>query len=144
MEPFANNFTELFFCEYLPFDITKRTRDCAALIHKNPFTGFARASFTQIVNMGQEGFTDPWDPRYALTFLDTGKVSELNPSYVTGCAFVNSLSTAIGVYGAEGIPIQDNLIHSTLGDGKHPCYQVDYMATNKEIFVYKDIFIYSP
>ena len=81
-------------------------------------TGFARISNVEFYHSGQEGWTDFYDPRYSLAFLDTGPSTEEKPSYVTGCSFHQGFSPAIGVFGAMGVTVQDNIIHHTVGSGK--------------------------
>ncbi|XP_071488092.1 fibrocystin-L-like [Diadema antillarum] len=67
---------------------------------------------------GQEGWTDFYDPRYSLAFLDIGDVLEdPAPSYVHSCAFHNGFSPAIGVFGTDNIEVDNNVIHHTVGAG---------------------------
>ncbi|KAJ8026005.1 Fibrocystin-L [Holothuria leucospilota] len=81
------------------------------------FKGYARISSVQFKHTGQEGWTDFYDPRYSLAFLDAGEVTEEFPSYVRGCSFHNGFSTAIGVYGTHGLEVSDNVIHHVVGPG---------------------------
>ena len=82
------------------------------------FLGYARISNVEFYHSGQEGWTDFYDPRYSLAFLDTGTVDDAYPSFVKGCSFHNGFSSAIGLYGAHGVMVQDNVIHHTVGPGK--------------------------
>lgn len=45
-----------------------------------------------------------------------------NKSYIQGCAFHDGFSPAIGVFGTEGLNIDDNIIHHTVGEGKQAYY----------------------
>lgn len=81
------------------------------------FAGYARISNVEFFQSGQEGFNDPYDPRFSLTFLNTGAVSDIRPSYVTNSAFHHGFSPAIGVFGTNGITISGNVIHNTVGTG---------------------------
>lgn len=61
--------------------------------------------------MGQEGYIDSYDPRYAVAFMDSGPVTNLKPSYIRNNAFHHGFSPAIGVYNAQNMPIEDNVVH---------------------------------
>ena len=92
-------------------------RDVLVSIFTFSFPGYARLSGVEFYNAGQEGYTDGYDPRYSLAFLDTGISSALRPSYVKQCSFNHNYSPAIGVFGAENILIEDNTIYHTVGQG---------------------------
>ncbi|CAH1775752.1 unnamed protein product [Owenia fusiformis] len=81
------------------------------------YKGFARVTNTEFYHTGQEGWTEPYDPRYSLAFLETGTSSQETPSYVKGCAFHHGFSPALGLYGASGVLVQDNVVHHTVGAG---------------------------
>lgn len=46
--------------------------------------GFARISNTEFYHMGQEGYINYEDPRFALSYLNTGAVSAIKPSNIRG------------------------------------------------------------
>ena len=77
----------------------------------NLFSGYARISNVEFYHMGQEGYIDTYDPRYAVAFMDSGPVTPLKPSYVKNNAFHHGFSPAIGVYNAQNMPIENNVIH---------------------------------
>ncbi|CAH1803038.1 unnamed protein product, partial [Owenia fusiformis] len=81
------------------------------------FTGYARLSNVEFYHTGQEGYVEDYDPRYSLAFLSTGANTELRPSSISRCSFHNGFSPAIGLFGATGIPVTDNVIHHTVGQG---------------------------
>ncbi|KAM7075196.1 fibrocystin-L isoform 15-T17 [Molossus nigricans] len=81
------------------------------------FKGNARISNMEFYHSGQEGFRDSTDPRYAVTFLNLGQIQEHGSSYIRGCAFHHGFSPAIGVFGTDGLDIDDNIIHLTVGEG---------------------------
>ncbi|XP_004431348.1 PREDICTED: fibrocystin-L [Ceratotherium simum simum] len=81
------------------------------------FKGNARISNVEFYHSGQEGFRASTDPRYAVTFLNLGQIQEHVSSYIRGCAFHNGFSPAIGVFGTDGLDIDDNIIHFTVGEG---------------------------
>ncbi|XP_077349351.1 fibrocystin-L [Lithobates pipiens] len=80
------------------------------------YKGNARISHVEFYHSGQEGYRDPIDPRYSLAFLNLGEVLA-NESYVKGCAFHNGFSPAIGVFYTNGLDVDDNVIHFTVGEG---------------------------
>ncbi|KAG8441696.1 hypothetical protein GDO86_010760 [Hymenochirus boettgeri] len=80
------------------------------------FTGSAKIENVEFYHTGQEGYRDPTDPRYSLAFLYLGEIPE-NSSYVRGCAFHNGFSPAIGVFSTNGLDVDDNVIHYTVGEG---------------------------
>ncbi|XP_019323389.2 fibrocystin-L isoform X1 [Panthera pardus] len=81
------------------------------------FKGNARISNVEFYHCGQEGFRDSTDPRYAVTFLNLEQIQDHGSSYIRGCAFHNGFSPAIGVFGTDGVDIDDNIIHFTVGEG---------------------------
>lgn len=52
--------------------------------------------------------------RFALAFLNTGLV-EGNASYVRGNSFHDCFNTGIGVFGTDNLPVEDNVVHHTVG-----------------------------
>ncbi|XP_004640150.1 fibrocystin-L [Octodon degus] len=81
------------------------------------FRGNARISNVEFYHSGQEGFRDSTDPRHAVTFLNLGQTQERGSSYVRGCSFHHGFSPAIGVFGTDGLDIDDNVVHFTVGEG---------------------------
>ena len=79
--------------------------------------GYARISNVEFYHSGQEGWVDSYDPRFSVSFVDSGTVSAAFPSYVKGCAFHNGFSPAIGLFGANQVLVEDNVIHHTVGPG---------------------------
>ncbi|XP_052063080.1 fibrocystin-L-like [Mytilus californianus] len=77
-------------------------------------TGYARISNVEFYHMGQEGYTEDYDPRYAIAYVDHGPVSNNKPSYVKSNAFHHGFSPAIGVYNTHSLPVEDNVIHFTI------------------------------
>ena len=90
-------------------------------IYKNitySVAGYARLSNVEFVDMAQYGYTDAHDPRFSLAWVGTGPVTEIKPSYLKKCAFNRNFGTAVGLFGANGIAVDDNVIYSTVGEGK--------------------------
>ena len=81
-------------------------------------TGYARIRNVEFAQMGQEGWTDFFDPRYALAYLDTGDVSDVKPSYVKECTFHDNFNTAFGSFGANGMVFTDNVVYKTVGSSE--------------------------
>ncbi|TKS89105.1 Fibrocystin-L Polycystic kidney and hepatic disease 1-like protein 1 [Collichthys lucidus] len=63
------------------------------------YKGKAHIRNVEFFHSGQEGWTDDTDPRYS------------------GCAFHDGFSPAIGVFGTEGLNVDDNVVHRTVGEG---------------------------
>ncbi|MED6281140.1 Fibrocystin-L, partial [Characodon lateralis] len=80
------------------------------------YKGKAQIRNVEFFHSGQEGWTDYYDPRYSVAFLNLGEVSG-NDSYIQGCAFHDGFSPAIGVFGTTGLNIDDNIVHHTVGEG---------------------------
>ncbi|VDH99664.1 Hypothetical predicted protein, partial [Mytilus galloprovincialis] len=72
-------------------------------------TGYARISNVEFYHMGQEGYTEDYDPRYAIAYVDHGPVSNNKPSYVKSNAFHHGFSPAIGIYNTQSLPVEDNV-----------------------------------
>nr|XP_055075128.1 fibrocystin-L-like [Misgurnus anguillicaudatus] len=79
------------------------------------YRGKAQIRNVEFYHTGQEGWNDPSDPRYSLAFLNLGNVAD--ESYIKGCAFHDGFAPAIGVFGTDGLNIDDNVIHHTVGEG---------------------------
>ena len=79
--------------------------------------GYARIDNVEFYHCGQEGFTEFYDPRYALTWLNVGDITPAAPSYVRSSSFFHSFSPAIGVYGTNGLEIADNVVYHVVGAG---------------------------
>ena len=83
------------------------------------FIGYAQLENVEFAYTGQLGFTNNYDPRYSISFVQTGAggPDEDRHSYVRGCAFHHGYSTAIGLFSCSGIEISDNIIYRTAGAG---------------------------
>uniref|UniRef100_A0A3B3YLL5 G8 domain-containing protein n=1 Tax=Poecilia mexicana TaxID=48701 RepID=A0A3B3YLL5_9TELE len=83
------------------------------------YRGKAQIRNVEFFRSGQEGWTDYFDPRYSVAFLNLGEVRQHsgNDSYIQGCAFHDGFSPAIGVFGTAGLSIDDNVVHHTVGEG---------------------------
>ncbi|RXN34425.1 fibrocystin-L isoform X1 [Labeo rohita] len=79
------------------------------------FRGKAQIRNVEFYHTGQEGWNDVSDPRYSLVFYDLGGVD--GESYIKGCAFHNGFAPGIGVFETDGLSIEDNVIHHTVGEG---------------------------
>ena len=80
--------------------------------------GYARISNVEFYHTGQEGWTDYYDPRFSLSYLDVGRVTDLKPSYVLNCAFHHGFSPAIGVFGTDNLNLTDNVVYHAVGGGE--------------------------
>ncbi|KAM9340526.1 fibrocystin-L-like [Symphorus nematophorus] len=79
------------------------------------YKGKAQIRNVEFFRSGQEGWIDSSDPRYSVAFLNLGEVSG-EDSYIQGCAFHDGFSPAIGVFGTEGLNVDDNIVHRTVGE----------------------------
>ena len=100
----------LFFC----VPIKNEYRSCITI-----YLGWARVSYTQFVNMGQLGYSQSFDARFAITYDQTGPTSSVKPSYLKGNAFSMGFSPQIGFFGAEEVTVQDNCMYRTVGGGQY-------------------------
>ncbi|ESO84871.1 hypothetical protein LOTGIDRAFT_131466, partial [Lottia gigantea] len=80
------------------------------------YVGFARISNVEFVNTGQEGFTDSYDPRFSVSFMDVVMKPGM-PSYIKMSAFHNGFSPAIGVFGTNDLLVEKNIVHRTVESG---------------------------
>ncbi|KAM9385916.1 fibrocystin-L-like isoform 2-T2 [Pholidichthys leucotaenia] len=80
------------------------------------YKGKAQIRNVEFFHSGQEGWTDHTDPRYSLAFQNVGEVIA-EESYVQGCSFHDGFSPAIGVFGTNGLNVDNNVIHHTVGEG---------------------------
>ncbi|XP_030597029.1 PKHD1 like 1, tandem duplicate 1 [Archocentrus centrarchus] len=80
------------------------------------YKGKAQIRNVEFYHSGQGGWTDYTDPRYSVAFLNLGEVSA-DESYIQGCAFHDGFSPAIGVFGTDGLSVDDNIVHHTVGEG---------------------------
>uniref|UniRef100_A0A8C5F806 PKHD1 like 1, tandem duplicate 1 n=1 Tax=Gadus morhua TaxID=8049 RepID=A0A8C5F806_GADMO len=80
------------------------------------YKGVAQIRNVEFHHSGQQGWSDFTDPRYSVAFLNLGEVA-VNESYLQGCAFHNGFSPAIGVFGTDGMFVDDNVVHHTVGEG---------------------------
>ncbi|XP_059206673.1 fibrocystin-L-like isoform X1 [Centropristis striata] len=80
------------------------------------YKGKAQIRNVEFFRSGQEGWIDDYDPRYSVAFLNLGEVSE-EDSYLQGCSFHDGFSPAIGVFGTDGLKVDDNVVHHTVGEG---------------------------
>lgn len=86
-------------------------------------------SYAQFINMGQLGFPEAFDPRFAFSYVNTGLVTSVKPSYLKGNSFYKGFSPAIGVFGAEDLRVADNTMYRVVGGGQ--CF------TPASVLIYK-------
>ena len=68
------------------------------------YTGEATLENVEFVNCGQRGFTENYDPRFSLSFLDTGDIGY--NSVVRKCSFNHNYNFGLGVFGTEGVLLE--------------------------------------
>ena len=85
--------------------------------------GYGRFSNVEFVRGGQEGWSDNYDPRYTITFAQTGDHIEGTgapgeaESYVRNCGLNYNYNSAIGIFGSNGVGIENNVIFRHINDG---------------------------
>ncbi|XP_067950541.1 fibrocystin-L-like [Watersipora subatra] len=79
--------------------------------------GWARVSYTQFKHMGQLGYSEAFDPRYAIAYVQTGETSNIKPSWLKGNSFDTGFSPAIGLFGCSGVRVQHNTMYQVVGGG---------------------------
>ncbi|XP_033758164.1 fibrocystin-L-like [Pecten maximus] len=78
--------------------------------------GYARLQNTEFYHTGQEGWTKSYDPRFSITYKDTGPAGvPSSPSSVKYCVFHDGFSTAVGIFGAPDFLFEYNIIYHTVG-----------------------------
>ncbi|XP_066939677.1 fibrocystin-L-like [Macrobrachium rosenbergii] len=77
------------------------------------YAGTAKLSNVEFRHMGQEGFTDSYDPRFTLAFHGLGDNDA--GSYVKRCSFNTNYNTALGFFSSNGITAEANVIYHTVG-----------------------------
>lgn len=85
--------------------------------------GSAQIEGVEFSGCGQLGYTEDFDPRFALALLD------VEDSYVRSCSFHDGYNTAIGVFDGNGVSVADNVIHRTVGPSVVASGS-DHMITN--------------
>ena len=80
-------------------------------------SGWGRFTNVEFVRCGQEGFTEAYDPRFAVSYVNTGPVVPARPSFIEACSFHHTYSSGIGVFGASGVVVKDNVVHRPIHDG---------------------------
>ncbi|KAM3858592.1 fibrocystin-L-like [Diretmus argenteus] len=80
------------------------------------YKGKAQIRNVEFYRSGQEGWRDYTDPRYSVAFLNLGELSG-NESILQGCSFHNGFSPAIGVFGTDGLNVDDNVVFHAVGEG---------------------------
>ena len=68
------------------------------------YTGYAVLENVEFFNCGQRGFTENYDPRYSLAFLNTGNKG--SDSIVRRCSFNHNYNFGLGVFGTEGLLLE--------------------------------------
>ena len=85
--------------------------------------GYGRFSNVEFVRAGQEGWSDNYDPRYSLAFMnagdhvDAGGEPGVKESYAKNCAFNYNYNAAIGIFGSNNVGIENNVIYRHILSG---------------------------
>ncbi|XP_076438726.1 fibrocystin-L-like isoform X2 [Babylonia areolata] len=106
-------------------DLVKESFGARVIVGKTVFdgesrNGFAKVEDTEFYHTGQEGWTEPYDPRYSLAFVDVLSDNTTNfYSYVRDNSFHNGFSPAIGVFAVDNLEVSGNVIHHTVYHAIH-------------------------
>ena len=102
---------------------------CRVLVSRSSqFEGVALLRGVEFKGCGQLGYTDSFDPRFALAFLHLD--NPFTPSYVTECSFHDGFNTAIGIFDSSNIQVKHNVIHGTVGASMIVTGQRHHIAHN--------------
>ena len=83
---------------------------CRVVVSQNAqFTAKAQIEGVEFSGCGQLGYTDDFDPRFALAILN------IDDSYVRDCSVHDGYNTGIGVFDSNGVEIYGNVVHNTVG-----------------------------
>ena len=111
------------------------------------YKGYAKIANVEFHRAGQEGWTDRFDPRYSLSFLNhedsTDDDVSNKESYVKKCSFNYNYNAAIGVFNSNNILLEDNVIYRTLeyglrDEGVGNRWIHNFIAWTKYVGLHKD------
>ena len=80
-----------------------------------PFVGSIQMEGVELRGCGQRGYTEIYDPRYAVAVLNANGQG----SYVRSCSIHDGYNTGIGIFGTNTMELTNNVIHSTVGSSIH-------------------------
>ena len=85
---------------------------CRVLVSTEGYTGTVQLEGVEFKGCGQLDFSESYDPRFALAFVNTGRQRN---AYVKHCSFHDGYNTALGLFGTDNMEITSNVIHGTVG-----------------------------
>ena len=88
---------------------------------KIEYRGYAKIANVEFLRAGQEGWTDRFDARYSLAFIDHedsyNDDDQNRESYVKKCAFNYNYNAAVGLFNTNNVLIEDNVVYRTMEYG---------------------------
>ena len=87
------------------------------------FPSYGRFSNVEFARVGQDGWTDFYDPRYSLVFHGSGNHTDESEddrppiSYVKKCAFNYNYNNVIGLFESHGVTVEDNVVYRFFQSG---------------------------
>lgn len=75
------------------------------------YKGYARISNVEFFHPGQFSLDTADDSKYGILFSNLGDYNSSRPSYVKSSSFNDGYSCAVGIFGSNGIPIENNVIY---------------------------------
>ena len=79
------------------------------------YVGSIQVEGVELKGCGQLGYTNTFDPRFALAILNIHGPG----SYVRSSSIHDGYNTGIGVFGSHGVELVGNVIHNTVGSSIH-------------------------
>ena len=84
-------------------------------VGEKSFVGSIQMEGVELRGCGQRGYTEIYDPRYALAVLNANG----RGSYIRSCSIHDGYNTGIGIFGTNAVELTDNVIHNTVGSSIH-------------------------
>ena len=85
--------------------------------------GYGRFSNVEFVRAGQEGWSDNYDPRFSIAFVEagdhvygTGEAGEAE-SYIRNCGLNYNYNSAIGIFNSHNVGVENNVIYRHIMNG---------------------------
>jgi hypothetical protein len=81
------------------------------------YKGYARISNVEFNRPGQFSLDAGDDSKYGILFSNLGNYNNSRPSYVRSSSFHQCYTAAIGIFGSNSIPIENNVVYRTISIG---------------------------
>ena len=81
-------------------------------------TGYARVHYAEFVGLGSDGFSTKSDPRFGLSYVNTGNKRDSKPSSLYHNSFHDLYNAGFGAFGTSGYEMFDNVVYKSVGQCK--------------------------